>query len=111
MERPRREKKSKVDLSALNALSNAKRGVVSRKEQVQVCTSRPERAGGASTTARATVPTLPRNARSGKWLAPCILLHWRVTGPRRPSCSAARDAASVTRERAFPARARAAHGQ
>ena len=36
MERPRREKKSKVDVSALNALSNAKRGVVSRKDQHQV---------------------------------------------------------------------------
>lgn len=36
MERPRREKKAKVDVSALNALSNAKRGVVSRKEQHQV---------------------------------------------------------------------------
>ena len=36
MERTRREKKSKVDISALNALSNAKRGVVSRKDQVQV---------------------------------------------------------------------------
>lgn len=36
MERPRREKKSKVDTSALNALSNAKRGVVSRKDQVKV---------------------------------------------------------------------------
>lgn len=37
MERPRREKKSRVDVNALNALSNAKRGVVSRKDQHQVC--------------------------------------------------------------------------
>jgi hypothetical protein len=36
MERPRREKKAKVDVSALNALSNAKRGIVSRKDQHQV---------------------------------------------------------------------------
>lgn len=37
MERSRREKKSKVDVAALNALSNAKRGVVNRKDQHVVC--------------------------------------------------------------------------
>jgi len=36
MERSRREKKSRVDVNALNALGNAKRGVISRQDQHQV---------------------------------------------------------------------------
>ena len=54
MERPRREKKAKVDASALSALSNAKRGVVSRQQQVQVWRPAP-----------ANTPQRPRRALRG----------------------------------------------
>ena len=50
MERARREKKAKVDVAALSALSNAKRGVVNRADQVKVRSGRvprPARARGA----------------------------------------------------------------
>ena len=54
MERARREKKAKVDVAALSALSNAKRGVVNRADQVKV------RSGGCLGL---PVPAAPRPAR------------------------------------------------
>jgi hypothetical protein len=65
MERARREKKSKVDTAALNALSNAKRGVVSRQEQVQVLCARPRRPRGAHGHLHAYAETSARGPPRG----------------------------------------------
>lgn len=59
MERARREKKAKVDVAALSALSNAKRGVVNRADQVKVRSGRVPRLARA----RGAPPRGPQHAR------------------------------------------------